>query len=286
MAPRRGDGEQKSTRNGHWKSLPLTRPSANGRLSMLVATARRVAPSKPNTVVSGSLPAKEPAPATEPQGFQFLRLSLPAGGIVVFTRNWYKPPRLGGAPGRGEYIRSGRGYRGRGRSCTIPDSAREDGTRAAAPDAQPVRCGPAHAEKGPGADPLVSGAPVPSAAKAGGRAHPDRGASDVGGERPREGRPLPTAGPWGAPGPDGRRTCRRSRLRPPIGRGGPGFKGPPVPREPSPTAQAPSPPAGSKYPAFTPLLIGQGPPGPARTRRGCSPRGRGPVGGRSSAAAA
>lgn len=88
----------------HWESLPLTRPSANGRLSMLVATARRVAPSKPNTVVSGSLPAKEPAPATEPQGFQFLRLSLPAGGIVVFTRKWYKPPGWGARPAGGGYI--------------------------------------------------------------------------------------------------------------------------------------------------------------------------------------
>lgn len=38
-----------------------------------------------------------------------------------------------------------------------------------------MRSGPAHAERGPGADPLLSGAPVPSAAKAAGRAHPKGG---------------------------------------------------------------------------------------------------------------
>lgn len=38
--------------------------------------------------------------------------------------------------------------------------------------------------------------------------------------------PLPTAGTRGAPDRHGRRTCRRSRLRPPDGAGGPEIQGP------------------------------------------------------------
>lgn len=38
--------------------------------------------------------------------------------------------------------------------------------------------------------------------------------------------PLPTAGTRGAPDRHGRRTCRRSRLRPPDGVGGPYKQGP------------------------------------------------------------
>lgn len=90
--------------------------------------------------------------------------------------------------------------------------------------AQTVRSGPAHAERGPGADPLLSGAPVPSAAKAAGRAHPKGGQVML-----EECGPLVAQGAALTGGrAQGRtwaatdcRACRRSRLRPPIGAVGP-----------------------------------------------------------------
>ena len=55
---------------------------------------------------------------------------------------------------------------------------------------------------------------------------------------PRKGAALTDVPSRGAPGHKVRQTYRRSRLRPPGGAGGPVFKGPPVPREPSPAAHA------------------------------------------------
>lgn len=79
----------------------MTSLSAHGRLITLVATARGMATHR--TEYRYTLEGGPPAPRQiyRPFKVQFLRLSLPAGGIVVFTSFWYKPLGWGARPAGG-----------------------------------------------------------------------------------------------------------------------------------------------------------------------------------------
>lgn len=148
--------------------------------------------------------------------------ALPAGGLVFYpaARTDGHGPPAGAAATAGGVHRAGSWW-------TLPEPGRQ-GPGLAPLTRKRARRRP-RAIAGTGA---VSGQSCgPSYPQGGGRrcwrsAPPERAG------------PLPAAGLWGAPGRHGRRTFRRSRLRPPIGKGGPETKGPPMPREPPPAAQA------------------------------------------------
>lgn len=64
---------------------------------MLVAQHVGWQPTEPNTVYPGGRPASPPPDIQTYQG-PVPPAALPAGGIVVFTRIWYKPPGWGACP--------------------------------------------------------------------------------------------------------------------------------------------------------------------------------------------
>lgn len=78
----------------------------------------------------------------------------------MFLPGFGTSPPAGGRTRPGEYIATGRGYRGR-----LLDAG----------GAQTVRTGPAHAEKGLGGKSRAIAGKLPSAAKAAGRAPHERG---------------------------------------------------------------------------------------------------------------
>lgn len=155
---------------------------------------------KPNTVTpwgSGRQPA---APGHRTQdAFQVLRL-LHQPGDLLFLPDFGTSPPAGGRtwpgesyivrpwlPGPGAQLHNPR-FRPKGRypcSCS----------RCAAGEVWA-----AHAVKSPGADPLLSGAPVPSAAKAAGRALQIGGRVMLVESDPVRGGPYRRSGSWGAPG--------------------------------------------------------------------------------------
>lgn len=99
--PRRGDGGQKSTRSGQWKSLPLTRSSAHGRLSLLVTQHGRVVPPEPNMVVPGTPPASPAGSRLQNPKGSSSSGCVTSRGNCCFYQDLVQAPRLGGVPGRG-----------------------------------------------------------------------------------------------------------------------------------------------------------------------------------------
>ena len=159
----------------------------------------------------------------------------------MFLRMETSPP-AGGRAQPGEYYIVRPWLPGPGAQLHNTRSARKDCTRAAAPDAQPVRCGPAHAEKGPGGKSRAIVGKLPSAAKAGGRA-PQTGGQvmlvecgpDRGGPHRRAG-PGAHLGTYRSPGlPTAPGSGRPFRLA------GPSCKGPAIPQR-SPHQQPKHPP--------------------------------------------
>lgn len=128
-------------------------------LAMLVTQQGADYPKQPNTVITGGTASPRPAQLTD-----LYRSSssscVTSRGSCFFTRFFLDRP-----PGWGALLAGGVVHSPAVATVTGP------GTPG---DAQTVRSSPAHAEKGPGADPLLSGAPVSSAAKAAGRAPHER----------------------------------------------------------------------------------------------------------------
>lgn len=99
--PPAGGRGQKSTRSGQWKSLPLTRSSAHGRLSLLVTQHGRVVPPEPNMVVPGTPPASPAGSRLQNPKGSSSSGCVTSRGNCCFYQELVQAPRLGGAPGRG-----------------------------------------------------------------------------------------------------------------------------------------------------------------------------------------